>query len=464
MIEPYIALSPNVCAIAGLHSGHEVTLGLLQMPAADTIDGDILEAITEAFALQLSAASTSWSNYQADLLAVMQLFAEQNSDSATTCRRVLSELYRALEVRLDHALEAQADWLFINPIIQRCLGTQISLSCYTREIPRSLPSSIARSLLDIRSGTLVTTYNLKNVPNQTAPNHAASRQMIPTDAEKADDLQEVLGIIKWFTSLMAFVATELFRLSEIGKEDMGESINVTQEAIQSAIHSTSNPALSILLLSSSRFYLKYVCRNFGQYLIQANKFRGYPSALRDNYQTLVSILRNSPVQFMPFERMLTAFDGKIKEAYQNSGLDEIERTRVERQMLVEGAVPEMMMPAVNFLLTTLVDSLREEIDLAELYFSDFSWLDLGGENENDVRDGSTDNGAATVLRKRSQEKKPKVDVLRKIILKPEAKVKRCLRCHTVIEDAPFALRNRAMQQLMRTCLCGDWWMDAGISR
>ncbi|KAL8822394.1 MAG: hypothetical protein Q9191_006872 [Dirinaria sp. TL-2023a] len=468
----HVAYSPNICALAHSRDGTDVSICLLQMPVDETVDDELLEAIAEGFVLHFSSACTSYGNHQADLLAVMQLFSDHHPDSKID-QRILNELYRVLDIRLDHAMRAQPDWLFKNSIIQRCLGSQLSLGYHGTQLPRSLPAKIAQGFLDIRSATLITMYGArKKVPDQQAP----------TDAERAEELRAVIGQISWFTSFMSFVVNQLFRLSPDDDDDNQNPL--TQPAIQSKVHSLSTPALSLLLISTSRLFLKYNCQTLRQYAFEANSFRGYPSPLRDAYQTVISVLRDSPVQLVQFEKMITEVDTKIKEAYQSgsssssnggAGITDAERKNIEKEMLVSGTIPSVLMPAVTTLLTSTVTTLREEIDVAELYFSDFSWLDLNNsepedssETEKETATHNTDEPRKKKKKKRRRIEKPRVDSIRKVELKPGSKFKRCVRCCALIGDdrqqqqqqqQPYATRNQALAQLLKTCLCGDQCMD-----
>lgn len=126
-------------------------------------------------------------------------------------------------------------------------------------------------------------------------------------------------------------------------------------------------------------------------------------------------------------------------------------------MLVGAEVPEVVMPAVRTLLGKGVEGLREEVDVAELHFADFWWLGLGEEEEGEgLRDGDGDGVGDAVGRLRKEE--VRVDAVRKVLLGPEARVRRCTRCFALMEDRPPATRNVGVMQSVRMCLCGDWWM------
>ena len=130
------------------------------------------EAVAQAFGLHFSTASRSANNYQDDLLSVMQFFSEHYSDSRID-HDVLDVVYRMLDIRLDHAVEPQADWLFKNAMLQRCLGMQLSFGYHGERIGRSLRARIAQGFLDVRAIVLITTYTLKSKPpNQNAESEA----------------------------------------------------------------------------------------------------------------------------------------------------------------------------------------------------------------------------------------------------------------------------------------------------
>ena len=119
-------------------------------------------------------------------------------------------------------------------------------------------------------------------------------------------------------------------------------------------------------------------------------------------------------------------------------------------MLIQGSIPAVLWSAVRALLGPGVEGLREETDVAELYFQDLTWLGLGRE------EGKVDGGAG---QKSKVGRKVRVDAARKVVLKPDARVKRCTRCCALVEDKPLTTRNVMIAQSLRVCVCGDWWMN-----
>jgi len=162
------------------------------------------------------------------------------------------------------------------------------------------------------------------------------------------------------------------------------------------------------------------------------------------------------VQVLHFEKLLSELDSSIRSAYQSASMSDTDRKATEKRMLIGGEVPEVLMPAMRTLLGKGVEGLREEVDVAELHFADFAWLGLGGGEEGGgMLDEVDDDGDGVGRLKRER---IRVDAVRKVVLGPEVRVRRCTRCFALMEDKPPATRNVGILQSVRMCLCGDWWM------
>ena len=151
------------------------------------------------------------------------------------------------------------------------------------------------------------------------------------------------------------------------------------------------------------------------------------------------------MQYHQFDKILNELDVNIKTSYTHANLSDDERKKVEKRMLIAGEIPDVLSPALEtLLLGPGIDALREEVNVAELYFMDFSWLELDDDN-----------------RSRAWRRENRVDVVRKTVLKRGSgkKLKRCTRCCAVMEDLGREARtgNAGVMQLLRNCLCGGWW-------
>ncbi|KAL8784654.1 MAG: hypothetical protein Q9195_008957 [Heterodermia aff. obscurata] len=470
----HIALSPNACAAVSFADKPDIHLRLIQMPPHNSIEsldkctasvilvirGHCLqltafyEAAAEAFTLCYSTACASYGSYQDDIVAAIQTFSKQHPHGNIE-RNFLGEICRVLDVRLDHSVEPQLDYLFKNSTIQRCLSMQLSLGFLGKCKSRTLPAKVAHALLDIRATTLVMTYTLRSMTGAPNPEHDQKKQQ-EIEARKSDELQAITGPISWYVSLMNYIVDELFQLSD-AMRDHGSMDN---DHLNTLIHTSSNPSLPLLLISTSRTFLRYLSRHFSQFKQAGTTAGKTPFPHSSSYACIGSILRDAPLHYEQFERLLAQLNTDIQNAYQASGIAEAQRKETEKEMLIQGTVPAVLMPAVETLLGQMVAALKEEVDVARLYFMDFSWLEMGEDRK-------------TGLWMRGK----RLDVVRKVVVEvggeggraqgKQRRLKRCTRCCAVMEDVGpgggFG-GNGQVLHMQRNCFCGGWWMGIGVER
>ncbi len=114
-------------------------------------------------------------------------------------------------------------------------------------------------------------------------------------------------------------------------------------------------------------------------------------------------------------------------------------------MLISAEVPEVLMPAVTHLLTESLERLTGEVDISDLYFLDVSPLGLSDDRGSDA-----------------WKKENSLDAIRKVTIAKDAKVRRCTRCCSVMEETtPMAGSSVWMFSMQRTCFCGSHWGALG---
>lgn len=134
-------------------------------------------------------------------------------------------------------------------------------------------------------------------------------------------------------------------------------------------------------------------------------------------------------------------DSGIKGAYQSAELGADDRMILEKEMLIQATIPPLLISAIKNLFAT-ISELKEEINVAELYFTDTSALGLYPRSGNSRK-----------------EQVMMIDAMRKVELKRGVAFKRCTKCGNLTEDVPLTRgSNMAVLQLQRHCLCGGWWM------
>jgi hypothetical protein len=130
----------------------------------------------------------------------------------------------------------------------------------------------------------------------------------------------------------------------------------------------------------------------------------------------------------------------ISEAYTHTKTSERSRAEIELIMLTECTLPPQLNEALTHLMTTTLPKLTPDLDMGKLFFWDTAWLRL------------TTRGS----------EEPRYDALRKTLLKEGAKLRRCRRCNSAMQDvAPTTEANLSLppwlQAASRQCVCTCAW-------
>ena len=169
-----------------------------------------------------------------------------------------------------------------------------------------------------------------------------------------------------------------------------------------------------------------------------------PSPLAPYYANLASTFRSCIAAPPDVDGILTEADRLLKEAY--APLSEIEKQQLELRILVDGEVPDIVVPALRQILSGVVESTRRKLGdrEAELAFKDFNIL------------GIDDDGKARRWRRQTM-----FDGVRKVDLgKKKIRARTCVRCGTMMEDMLPGRGMKAywMYNLIRCCICGGHWI------
>ena len=172
------------------------------------------------------------------------------------------------------------------------------------------------------------------------------------------------------------------------------------------------------------------------------KTRTGQASHRQAVRELEAILDGSPVSLQHFDRILSDADFAVKNAYVSAEISPENRRSTEKAMLISASIPDVLMPALSSLLTTSMDAVRAEVDEAELYFTDISWL------------GLTDDQKSVAWRRNHV-----LDGMRMVELPLEGSRWRCTRCCTITEGWRASQTSQPwIRNMQRTCFCGSWWM------
>ena len=228
-------------------------------------------------------------------------------------------------------------------------------------------------------------------------------------------------------------------------------IALTLFLYQHTVKTSNSPAVPLILSTITRHFMSHGCRGLKTLVpFTQSAIAHPPSPLTPYFDTLRSVLRSCTISPNNLEAILTSMDQFSKSAY--SSMTDAQRSDIELRVLTGDEIPEACMTPLGQTLAEVVNkSLRLKNPDAEtdLAFRDWRILGLGDDKIS-----------------KSWRRETVFDAVRKFELGPEVKIKRCVRCGSVMEDLPSAaLRNvQWLGNMMRMCFCGGaWYLEGGNS-
>lgn len=141
--------------------------------------------------------------------------------------------------------------------------------------------------------------------------------------------------------------------------------------------------------------------------------------------------------------MIADVETSIRSVYESNQIPDNERKDIEKNILISGTVPPKLWPAVESLLKKTLRTMGANVNRAELYFNDISWIGLSDDQASD-----------------QWRREHRLDIVRKVEVPKRVRIRRCTRCCSVMEDAaPPKGTTGWLVNMWRTCVCGNWWMD-----
>lgn len=336
--------------------------------------------------------------------------------------------------------------------------------------------------------------------------------------------QEVItalaGSVRWTLDLMAWITDTLLTLSANLPTDIDltNANKLSLPDLFAYLRSSNTVSLHLLLSSPTRGFLTAICRRLahldyiarkammhtgasssgswlntsspqngsGQTASQTPNTQGsqpvpaLSPALRAAYLQIATLTSNTILRIKTFETLLSSLTSHVKNAYathtpplSGSAAAEKARNGLEIKMLFGGSIPEAFKPVIVELFRKegLLDSVREEIEPARLFFADFSTLEV---DEDTVSVGARRRSGMTMdCFRKGWLVNPKPGEHVENGAAPEetangggvlgggrqgARWRRCARCAAVMEDVLSqrqALQWLIMQQ--RRCFCSGYW-------
>ncbi|KAJ9626522.1 Mediator of RNA polymerase II transcription subunit 16 [Taxawa tesnikishii (nom. ined.)] len=333
--------------------------------------------------------------------AVDDVLAMMPSDLDRGLRRkfigtVFSLLKRPIDHSMDDLSNPKARMLaWSNNALYRVLGAQFVLGYKDNPSQKDIPGKFAWALLNTKSicSSIMSSVQQKDVPPQLLANWLASLR----------------SPIRWLIDLLVSVIDDLFTLSQ---ECQGMSMN--RESLQEQVEQLNSPSLHLILHSASRSLLRCTLDWLRLYHTRASQILNHASqpctiSQSTSISDATTAITSLPFALQAFEGLCKETDDQVRSTYMKTGWSEpvsAPRADVEKAMLVEAEVPQLLVPVVTNMLQESVPKMRdvESTDVARIYFWDTRWLGL-----------KDDAGAKALV------KAQRVDVLRKTELAPGVK-------------------------------------------
>ena len=310
-----------------------------------------------------------------------------------------------------------------DPHLPRALSAQLVIGTRPPAQAPTLPAQLAWAILNLKhaSVSLMTTTGRADA----------------TPSLGADVVHSLQGIVRWSVDVFVSLLESLLTVER--KTNKGVP---APQAVQEYISETKSTAFHLLLCSYSRTFLRYLAIYLGRYFKLQGQKIAVSHALLEKQQMieLARLGETLPFKLDAMLSLMVETEKSISEAYAHTKTSERSRAEIELIMLTECTLPPQLNEALTKLMTTTLPKLTPDLDMGKLFFWDTAWLRL------------TTRGS----------EEPRYDALRKTPLKEGAKLRRCRRCNSAMQDvAPTTEANLSLppwlQAASRQCVCTCAW-------
>jgi mediator of RNA polymerase II transcription subunit 16 len=353
-------------------------------------------------------------------------------------RKFISEIFRMINRNLDFSLDdpkTQSARVLKDSILYRIASTQLIVSYHTDPKRRDVPAKFAWVLL-----------NLRSVCTNIAQTLSMTQQIRGMHNMEASLFVSLKGLVKWSLDLMTLIFDDMIEIMRFCKGNFG------RERILAYIHERNSVTLHILLCSTSRALLGMLgnlIRNFAMRVVKTQekvRLSSRANDIRDSVelQQMEAMMGSElPFDLRLFEQLVAEVDGNVRSTYQAAQSSPPQRSFYEQGMLVDADIPEALSPVLQRLFGEIVPRLESQIDGVAIYTADTAWLGLGEDEEANKRAG-----------------RQQYDVLRKCAVPPNAKIRQCRKCGSVIENLVDGHMAAWVQNAHKMCICLSHWIVA----
>jgi mediator of RNA polymerase II transcription subunit 16 len=353
-------------------------------------------------------------------------------------RKFIAEIFRMINRNLDFSLDdpkLQSGRVLKDSILYRIASTQLIVSYHTDPKRRDIPAKSAWVLL-----------NLRSVCTNIAQTLSMTQQIRGMHNMEASLFVSLKGLVRWSLDLMTLIFDDMIEIMRFCKGNFG------RERILAYVHERNSVTLHILLCSTSRALLGMLgnlIRNFAMRVVKTQekvRLSSRANDIRDSVelQQMEAMMGSElPFDLRLFEQLVAEVDGNVRTTYQAAQSSPPQRSFYEQGMLVDADIPEALSPVLQRLFGEIVPRLESQIDGVAIYTADTAWLGLGEDEEANKRAG-----------------RQQYDVLRKCAIPPNAKIRQCRKCGSVIENLADGHMAAWVQNAHKMCICLSHWIVA----
>ena len=428
----HVAMSPDGSAVGMIKADgslvHKMmTLRYSWQPLEDGISDTrgLIETAVVCLARQYSILScTSSANDETLALLPFDLSTELR---AVFIKEIIKMTNRTLDISMVD-INRQQMIVVREPLLPRALSAQFVIGTKPGTVERDFAGKFAFAFLNMR---LACTGIAQGV---TRPDVFA----------RPDYLVSIRGLIKWACDTLIYILNYLVTIKRDSDRARLKDKTAT-EMFANNIGKTESPVLHILLCSFTRAYIRFLDTFVPKYLTAVQKALPIARSIEERQQ-LEDVYRHGmtlPFEFKEFGPFIAEFDTAVREAYNTGSVSPDRRSEIEINIVTTPSIPEELHPAIATLLETALPKFIPHVDMVALYFRDTAWI--GIEPTDPLADAS-EGGV--------------YDIIRKLPLTKNTKLRRCRRCPAVMEDlSPEKGRDANwLGHAQRHCVCTNYWV------
>ncbi len=417
----HVAPSGDGSSLVGLRPNGELvyrtmTLRYTWHPIMD--EGGLLEAAIVCLARQYTLLSLT--NISTDeTLALLPL------DTPSEMRLLfIKEIIKMMDRNLDISMQdanRQQYAVFKEPLLSKPMSSQFVLGCKPGTTEITFRGKYAYAFLNVRLVVM-----------------AIGNTMKPEAYMRPEYLISLRGLVQWGSDFMVYVAANIIATK---REWDTASADETSDFGERFINAGNSPILHILLCTFSRIYVRYLIMCVARYLQHVERAINSARSLVEREQ-LTEISQKShslPFRYADFEIFIATIDTAVRNAYTQGTVTMGRRQDIELSAITcELPIPDEFRPALDETFATALPKFLEKVDMAKLAFWDTSWL--GIEPSSDAQ---------------------QYDVVRKIPLTKDMKLRVCRRCGALMEDISQELAKELPPTIVgfgKQCICTDYWI------